>query len=222
MRINLRQMTSLLIVGLQLMALPAGASIPPGNVRLIDFSLVTNYSIFDSRHQLAVVPRVLAVSDISADDLTLRVPPALQAQSNAQSVGTWDQNQATAQANSALGKQVLNNNINRVLADQKAKGGAVGNTAKTLQNSTQTNVSFGGNDPGSIQHNVKVKVDAAMGQATMDYTGIAHAQLVYGVGANYQMRAAIIQNIAKQTDLVIDHTTNHTERVERVSLSYNF
>jgi hypothetical protein len=222
MRINLKQITCVCAVAMQMLAVPAHASIPRADVRRIDFSLITNYSIFDQARLLPVVPRVLALEDMSSDDLSLSVTPSLQAESNGRNFNTFEQSQATSAQNSQVGKDLLNQNINRMLQAQKAKGGAIGSTANRIQNTMQTDVDFGSNDPGAIHHKVRVKLNAAQGQAVMDYSGFMNAQLSYGVGSSAGLRAAVIQKLDDSTNLVIDHTTNHTERVERVSLSFNF
>jgi len=159
---------------------------------------------------------------LSSDEITLQVPPSIQEASNWQNTGTFEQTQATAQANSAIARDLLNNNVNRILQSEKKNGGSIAGAADRLQNSMQTNVSFGGSDPAAIHHSVRVKLNAAQGQAVMNYSGLLDAQLSYSVGPNSGMREAITQKLDDTTSLIVENTSNHTERVQRVSLSFGF
>jgi hypothetical protein len=181
----------------------------------LDLDLPSHVSHYKDSH----VQRVLSADDLALEQMNLKTPVDLQNYNSG--LTTSIENAANPNSdNHAAASHLLDQNVNRILKSQKDSGNVVGGAAH-LQSAMQTNLSLGGAD-GSIKHSVNFRINAASGSAMMNYTGYLNAQLTYDISHDGALKAAIIQKLDRDTNLVIDHTTRSSDRIDRLSVAWIF
>lgn len=101
---------------------------------------------------------------------------------------------ATTQDQTKVASQILDHSVSAFFDSDAIKQSDMGRTAKQVEQSMQTEQTFGGSSPDSIKHSVKFTMKATEERADLEYTGLTNAQMTYYVAqekTNFEVREPV-------------------------------
>ena len=116
-----------------------------------------------------------------------------------------------------ISSQLLDHSVTAFFNNGIIKNSFVGRTAQTVEQKMKAEVAIGGEEPDSIQHNIKFQVKASETKAVMEYRGLTNADLSYSVGGR-KTNLEIYEKISDQSKLVYTHSDEPTDRRDTLSL----
>jgi hypothetical protein len=131
---------------------------------------------------------------------------------------------SSMQPGEASGKcaaRIVDYSVNNFLKSPRVKQSSVGRTATSVQNSLQTNASFGGTEPGAIKHSFQFAMKPIENKAELKYTGYTHAQLTY-VASQSRVSFYVYENIYKATRIGFTNFMTPLERSSMMNIGWAF
>lgn len=81
-------------------------------------------------------------------------------------------------------RKIIDHSLSSFFNSPYMKSTEVGKTATKVEKNMQSNVSFGGDAPQAIHHNLKIEMKPTQSKACVEYTGLTNANLTYNVAAS--------------------------------------
>lgn len=113
--------------------------------------------------------------------------------------------------------QILDHSVSSFFNNGVIKNSFVGRAADTVERKMKAEVALGGEEPMSIQHNIKFQVKASETKASMEYRGLTNADLSYSI-AGRKTNLEVYEAIANGTNLVFTHSDEPNDRRDILSL----
>lgn len=120
-----------------------------------------------------------------------------------------------------VARTIFDFSFKNYLHSPAVKSSKWGRSAERLQESLQTNVSFGSADAQRPSHQIKVEVDPAQAGARIKYSGLFHFNVHYKVAAA-EMKYEVVEKISSNGTLVVDHTELRSQSSENISMRWEF
>ncbi len=121
---------------------------------------------------------------------------------------------------SAVVSRIADHSLDRFFNSPEVQQSSIGQTAHEVQEKMQTDVSFGGEEEGSIRHVFKMQMLAFQNTARVDYTGLMDAKLFYHIN-DARFEVELLEKLGRK-DLVFSHNGTRTETLNQVALRWNF
>jgi hypothetical protein len=121
-----------------------------------------------------------------------------------------------------VASQILDHSVSAFFDSDAIKRSDMGRTAKQVEQSMQTEQSFGSGEPNSIKHSVKFSMKATESRADIEYTGLTNAQMTYYVAqtkTNLEVREPVK---ALGTNLVYNNIISPGETRNTLSVRWAF
>lgn len=122
---------------------------------------------------------------------------------------------------SGVSMQIVDHTINAFFNQPEIKNTFVGRAAETVEKKLKTEVSLGGNEPDSVQHNIKFQLKASETKASMEYRGLTNCDLSYSVAAQ-KTNLEIFEPLSQRSNLVFTHSDTPSDRRDVLSLRMNW
>ena len=194
-----RVLTAVVCMGLTVASSTCLAAIPR-NSRAFKFNLTRNWAEFNV---LSVRPIEMA-NVVHTEDIAKIIPLDMVASNDG----------------STIGAAILDHSLSNFFNSAAVRNSEIGRTAHEIDDKMQGDVSFGGNQPESVKHQVKFAMRAAQARAQIEYTGLTNAQLSYNI-AQSKMNLEVREEMASLgTHVVFNHITAPEDQVDMVSLRW--
>lgn len=113
--------------------------------------------------------------------------------------------------------QIIDHSVSNFLKHESIKNSFIGRTATVVEEKMKAEVDLGGDEPDSIQHNIKFQVKATETKASMEYKGITNAALSYSVSSQ-KTSFEVFESIGVGSHLVYSHSDEPSEKRDMISL----
>ena len=178
------------------------ASIYSANIRPLQFS--PSARDFSRGLDVSVIRPMHSLRDLTSQDIQKMIPTDID----------------PASSGSGVAARILDQSVKNALNSDAMKRSDFGRTARSVQQSMQTNITIANREPNSVQHQFKLAMQPAQSQAVVRYTGFTTAQVTYRAAAsetNFEMREPVK---AFSTDVVYNHVDNPGDRKDLMSLRW--
>ncbi len=116
-----------------------------------------------------------------------------------------------------VGSQILDHTLTNIFNQGAIKNSFVGRAAETVEKKMKAEVAIGGDEPDSIQHNIKFQVKASETKASMEYRGVTNADVSYSIAAR-KTNVEIFESLGERSNLVYTHSDEPNDRRDVLSL----
>lgn len=116
-----------------------------------------------------------------------------------------------------VGSQILDHTLTNIFNQGVIKNSFVGRAAETVEKKMKAEVAIGGDEPDSIQHNIKFQVKASETKASMEYRGVTNADVSYSIAAR-KTNVEIFESLGGRSNLVYTHSDEPNDRRDVLSL----
>jgi hypothetical protein len=193
------------IVVMKITTLNCFASVPFRHTKVINLGFMNRCHDFRTAEDYSNVPMVLSLREMNQRDIAALIPASsLKATDDGGRIAT----------------KILAQSLNSFFKSDTMKNSGVGRTATSVEKGMNTNVSMGGEDPGSTKHSFNFKMKATDARAVLRYQGFADAQISYQVGNEFKV--SMFQRLNSQAQLVFDSISKSKESIQQVSLNLRF
>jgi hypothetical protein len=121
---------------------------------------------------------------------------------------------------SEVASKIIDHSVSSYLNSPTVKNSSLGQATTKIDKSMSGNMSVGGSDPASIQHNFKFEMQAAQTKAVMAYTGYTNAEITYKASES-TLDLQVHEKVAMLgTQLVYNHTIKPADTRDIVSLKW--
>lgn len=166
-------------------------------IRELSLGLVSRVDDFSRGIDLRGVDRVREI----APDYSLIIPSSLNPVSDIGGVSA----------------QILDHSVTAFFNRSEIKNSFVGRAAETVEKKMKAEVAIGGEEPDSIQHNIKFQMKASETKASMEYRGLTNADLSYSIGSR-KTNFEVFEKITDGSNLVYTHSDEPSDRRDMLSL----
>lgn len=116
-----------------------------------------------------------------------------------------------------VSSQILDHTLTNIFNQGAIKNSFVGRAAETVEKKMKAEVAIGGEEPDSIQHNIKFQVKASETKASMEYRGLTNADVSYSI-ASRKTNVEIFESLGDRSNLVYTHSDEPNDRRDVLSL----
>lgn len=160
---------------------------------------------FSRGANLAIIQPMDSVRTIREKDIQQIIPSDLSPNSSSDLIAT----------------QILDHSLSSFFNSESVKKSDFGRTAHKVEKSMQGNIQFGGQEPESIHHSLKLAFKATKTQAQLEYSGITNANLNYSLAQN-RIDLELHENLAQNTQIVFNHIDQPAEISDILSLRWHW
>lgn len=131
-------------------------------------------------------------------------------------------NMSPTNSEGLVATQILDHSLSNWFNSEAVKRSTIGRTAKQIERTMESDLSFGGEQPESIKHSVKFSMRAAQTRADLEYSGLTKAQITYFI-AQARTNIEIREDVALiGTELVYNHVSSPEDTRQTVSMRWNW